>query len=117
VSEVETRSGIGVFVGVTSIAFSTLCFLIIPVFTLAIGLAVLFGAMSGGLAWGLKARRTAIVAFTFALTPLCGFLLMEHVAERVGNGYVVFLPLGAAVVVAALAWGGHRRQRVGHVLR
>jgi hypothetical protein len=91
---------IGVVVGGISIAFSTLCFLITPAFTPAFMLALLFGALSGALALALKARRTAVLAFVFALTPLCGFLLMEYVAERVRTGYIVFVPLGLAFAIA-----------------
>lgn len=94
---------IGVAVGCISIAFSTMCFLVTPAFTPAFVLALLFGSTSGAIALVLKARRTAVVAFVFALTPLLGFLLLENVAERVGSGYVAFLALGAAALVAALA--------------
>jgi hypothetical protein len=100
---VKTHSRIGVVVAGLSIVYSTLCFLVTPVFTGAIILAALFGTISGAIAIALKARRTAIVAFIFALTPLFGFLVMEYVAERVGTGYVTFIPLVLAIVVAAWA--------------
>jgi hypothetical protein len=109
---VKTHSRIGVVVGGLSIGFSTLCFLVTPVFTGALVLAALFGAISGAIAIALKARRTAMVAFIFALTPLFGFLTMEYVAERVGTGYVTFIPLVLAVVVAAWALVNYSRSKV-----
>jgi hypothetical protein len=93
----------GVAVGVISVAFSTLCFVIVPVFTPAFLLAALFGLISGGLCLALKARRSAWVAFVFALVPLCGFLVLEYVVEYVGNGHVFFVPLAAAMAFAAWA--------------
>ena len=91
---------IGAAVGGISIAFSTLCFVVMPAFTAALILAILCGAISGSIALGLKARRSAMVAFVFALTPLGGFLMLEHVVERVHNGYVMFVPLGLAFMIA-----------------
>ena len=102
---------VGVIVGDISIAFSTLCFLATPAFTPAFILAILFGAISGAIAIGLKARRTALVAFVFALTPLLGFLLLESLAERVRSGYIAFLALGAAVLIAALALASYSKAR------
>jgi uncharacterized protein YqhQ len=97
---VNTKSRIGVVVGGVSIAFSSLCFLVTPVFTGALVLAAFFGAISGAIALALKARRTALMAFIFALTPLCGFLILENVVERVGTGYVMFIPIVAAFAIA-----------------
>ncbi len=105
------NSSLGAVVGGISIAFSTLCYAIVAVFTPAFVLAALFGATSGGLALALKARRTAIVAFVFALAPLCEFLLVQYVVERVGSGYIAFIPLGLAVAVAVWALIDYQRAR------
>ena len=102
---------VGATVGGISIAFSTLCFLVTPAFTPAFILAILFGAISGAIALALKARRTAVVAFAFSLTPLLGFLLLESFAERVRSGYIAFLALGAAVLVAASALVNYSKAR------
>jgi hypothetical protein len=108
---VKTHSRISVAVGGLSIGFSTLCFIVTPVFTGALILAALFGAISGAIAIAFKARRTALVAFIFALTPLCGFLVMEYVAERAGTGYVTFIPLVLAIAVAAWALVDYSRRK------
>jgi hypothetical protein len=92
---------IGAGLGGISIAFSTLCFFVMPMFTPAFMLAALFGSLSGAIALTLKARRTAMVAFVFALVPLLGFLLMQYAAEPLRSIYVVFVPLGLAVALAA----------------
>jgi hypothetical protein len=94
---------IGVILGCISMAFSTLCFLVMPAFTAALVLAMLFGLPSSAIALGLKAKRTALVALVFAPTPLGGFLLMEHASHLVGSGYIAFVALGVAFLVAALA--------------
>jgi hypothetical protein len=94
---------IGVGLGGISIAFSTLCFLVMPAFTAALILAMLFGVPSSAIALGLKARRTALVTLVFAPTPLGGFLLMEHASHLVGSGYIAFLALGVAFLIAVLA--------------
>lgn len=99
----------GVAVGVISVAFSTLCFVIVPVFTPAFLLAALFGLISAGLCIALKARRSAWVAFVFAFVPLCGFLVLEYVVEHVGNGHVFFVPLAAATAFAAWSLIDHSR--------
>lgn len=99
----KTRSLVGVIVGGTSIAFSSLCFVIAPVFTPAVVLAVVVGAIGGSVALALQARRTALVAFAFAVTPLLGLLMIQYAAERVGTGYIAFAPLVVAVIVAAWA--------------
>lgn len=96
----KNTSRIGAAVGGISIAFSMLCCLIVPVFTGAMVLAALFGLISGGLAMALQARRTAIVAFVFALVPLCEFLLLQYVAEPAGTALIAFIPLVAALAVA-----------------
>ena len=106
-----TQSRMGAVVGGINIAFSLLCFMIMPVFTAAIFLAVLFGATSGAIAMKLQARRTALVAFVFALAPLAGFLVMEHVVERFHNGHVTFVPLVAAAAVAVWALLDYSRAR------
>lgn len=94
---------VGVSLGGISIAFSTLCFVVMPAFTGALILAMLFGVPSSAIALGLKAKRTALVTLVFAPTPLCGFLLMEHASHLVGSGYIAFVALGAAFFIAALA--------------
>jgi hypothetical protein len=102
---------IGAAVGGISIAFSALCFVVTPAFTPAIILAVLFGVLSGAIALALKAKRTAIVAFVFAVTPFCGFLLMQYAAEPLRNGYVVFAPLALATGVAVFALINYSRAK------
>jgi hypothetical protein len=97
----RSTARIGAAVGGISVAFSALCFVVTPAFTPAFILAALFGFLSGAIALALKARRTAVVTFVFALTPFCGFLLMQYVAEPLQNGYVVFVPLALAAVFAA----------------
>lgn len=106
-----TPSRIGAVLGGISIGFSTLCFAITPVFTPAFLLAALFGLLSAALALALKARRTALVALVFAATPFCGLLLIDHVVERVRNGYVAFIPLAAAFVVASWALLDYSRRK------
>lgn len=93
---------VGAGLGGISIAFSTLCFLVMPAFTPAFILAALFGSLSGAIALALRARRTALVAFAFALAPFPGFLLMQYAAEPLRNGYVVLLPL--ALATASAIW-------------
>ena len=66
---------IGAITGGTSTVFSVICFLVMPVLTPAIALAVIAGAIGGAVALALRARRTALVTFTFSLAPLFGFLL------------------------------------------
>ena len=102
---------IGVAVGGISIAFSALCFVVTPAFTAAFILAVVFGVVSGAIALALKATRTAIVAFVFAVTPFCGFLLIEYAAEPLRNGYVVFVPLVLATGAGVLALISYLRAR------
>jgi hypothetical protein len=104
ISDQRSRSNVtakfGVGIGCISIAFSTLCFFVTPVFMGGLILALLFGVISAGISLALKAKRTAVVALVFSLTPLWGFLVLEHVVERVRNGYVFFFPLWAAVFIA-----------------
>jgi ABC-type microcin C transport system permease subunit YejE len=101
----------GAILGGINIAFSLLCFLITPMFTAAIILAALFGAVSCAIALKLQARRTALVVMAFALAPLVEFLVIEHVVERVHNGYVAFLPLVVAAAVAAWELKDYLRAR------
>ncbi len=107
----KTESRIGAALGGISIVFSILCFAVTPVFTAAFILAALFGAVSGAVVLALKARRTAIVSFVFALAPFCGFLLMQYVVERVGSSLVVFIPLGLAIASAAWALVDYSKAR------
>jgi hypothetical protein len=102
---------IGVGLGGISIAFSTLCFLVMPAFTAALILAMLFGVPSSAIAFGLKAKRTALVTLVFAPTPIFGFLLMENASHLVGSGYIAFLALGAAFLIAALALVDYSKAR------
>ena len=104
---------IGVAIGSISVVFSTLCFLVMPVFTASLILSIASGVPSGLIALSLKARRTALVAFAFAPVPLCGFLLLEHAAHFVGSGYIAFLALGVAILVAAWAVIDYSRSRRG----
>lgn len=97
----SARSRYGVIAGGIGIVLSSLCLLVIPVFTPAIVLAVLVGALGGTLAIALQARRTAFLAFTFALTPLFGLLAMQYSA---GSGYVAFIPWALAVMIATSAF-------------
>lgn len=99
----KIKSRIGVVVGGICIAFSTLCFFVLGVFTPAIILAALIGTFGGVVAIALSANRTGLVAFTFGLAPLLGFLVLEYVPGRVLYGYVVFVPLAVAVMCAVLA--------------
>ena len=108
-----TRPRIGAFVGGTSIAFSLLCFAIVPAFTPAFVLALLFGATSAGLAFALQARRSALVALVFGLAPLCELLLIQYVVERVGSSYVALAPLALALIVAVWALTNYLRARRG----
>ncbi len=87
----ETKSLIGVIAGGTSIVFSSFCFLVMPVFTPAIALAALAGAVGGTVALALQVRRTALVTFVFAVTPLFGFLLLEYGPGRFDTGYLAFI--------------------------
>ena len=107
----KPHSRVGAAVGGISIAFSTLCFAVIPAFTPALMLAALFGTISGAIALALKARRTAVVAFVFALTPFCGFVLIQYVAERVRSGYVSFVPLVVAFSIALWALINYSKAR------
>jgi hypothetical protein len=102
---------IGVAIGCASIAFSTLCFVVTPVFTGGLILAPFFGVVSGGASFALNAKRTAAVALVFSLAPFCGFLVLENVVERVGNGYVFFAPLGAAALIAAWVLSRYSRAK------
>jgi hypothetical protein len=104
---------IGVGLGCISIAFSTLCFIVVPAFTGALILALIFGIPSSAIALGLKAKRTALVTLVFAPTPLCGFLLMQHASELVGSGYIAFLALGVAILAAALALLDYSKEKRG----
>lgn len=74
---VKATSRIGVVIGGIGIACSMLCFFVTPVFTPAFLAAVFVGFLGGATALAFKARRTAVVAFVFALMP-CGFLLPER---------------------------------------
>lgn len=96
---IKTR--IGVFAGLASILFSTLCLVVMPAFTAAIILAPLVGMILGGAAAALGARRTGIVTLVFAVVPACGFYVMENFAGYFGTGYVAFFPLVIAIAVAA----------------
>lgn len=108
----KNPSGFGVAVGVISIAFSTLCLVVMPFFAAAIVLAAVFGASSGGLALGLKARRTAMVTFVFAVIPLVGWLILHF------TGYRVSAPADAANSLAATdAWVGQWTGPEGTFLR
>lgn len=104
---------IGAAVGGISIGFSALCFFITPAFTPAFALAAFFGGLSGTLALALKARRTAIVAFVFALTPFCGFLVMQYLVEQLRNSFVFFIPLLFAIAVATWAFVSYSRAKRG----
>ena len=107
----KNRSLIGVIAGGTSIVFSSLCFLAMPVFTPAIVLAVLVGAVGGAVALALRARRTGLVTFIFALTPLVGFLLLEYDPWRFDTGYLAFVAVGVALMAAILALIDYSRQK------
>jgi hypothetical protein len=99
----STRSRIGAAVGGVSIGLSTLCFLVMPAFTPAILIAVFIGFIFGIAAALLGARRTAGVAVIFALVPLLGFFVMEAFAEKVGTGFVAFVPLLLAGAIGGFA--------------
>lgn len=96
---IKTR--IGIFVGLASILFSTLCLLAMPAFTGAIIVAPFVGMILGAIAAALGARRTAAVTLVFAVVPACGFYVMEKFSDYFGTGYVAFFPLAVAVAVAA----------------
>lgn len=97
----STRSRIGVSLGVASIVFSSLCLVVMPVFTAAILAALLIGAAFSAIAASLGAPRTAGVTLVFSLAPLFGFLVLENLTEHFGTGYVAFAPWVAATGVAA----------------
>lgn len=102
-------SRIGVAIGIISVVFSTLCFLVMPVFTGSVVLSIFFGVPSGIIALSLKAKRTAIVAFVFAPVPALGLLLLEQ--DLLGGGYMAFLSPCVAAVIAALALIHYARAR------
>ena len=105
------RPTIGIVAGAASIGFSTLCFLVMPVFTPGIVLAGFVGAMGSVIALACKARRTALVTFVFALTPTFGFLLLEYDPPRFDRAYLAFIALGVALVVAVIAFSGYSKDR------
>lgn len=107
----NVKSRVGVTAGVVSILFSTLCLFVMPVFTGSIILAPLAGVVLAATALALGARRTAGVTLLFALVPACGFLVMENYSEYFGTGYVAFIPLVAAAVVAACTAVNYSRSR------
>lgn len=102
---------IGAIIGGTSIVFSLLCFSVMPVFTPGIVLAAAVGAAASIVALALQARRTALVALVFALTPLFGFLLLEYDPRRFDTGYLAFIAVGVALVVAVLAFADYSREK------
>lgn len=103
----RTKSLIGIAAGGTSIAFSSLCIVFVPVFTPAFMLAAIVGIIGGTIALALRARRTALVAFSFALTPLLFFLFMMY--DGIGALFVALSPIGAALLVAVLAVADYSR--------
>lgn len=96
----KTRPLIGIIAGGISIAFSSLCIVVTPVFGAAIVLAVIGGLIGGTIALVLKARRTALVAFIFALTPLLFFLALAY--DGNGDSYLVLLPVAVAIAAAVM---------------
>lgn len=96
---IKTR--IGIFVGLSSMLFSTLCLIVMPVFTGAIIVAPFIGAILGAIAAACGARRTAVVTLVFAVVPACGFYVMERFSGYFGTGYVAFFPLVVAIAVAS----------------
>jgi hypothetical protein len=104
------KPSISIVTGTVSIAFSSLCFLVMPVFTPGIVLAGLVGAVAGVIALVGGARRTALVTLTFAITPTFGFLLLEYDPPRFNTGYLAFIALGVALVVAFFAFVDYSRE-------
>lgn len=102
---------IGAVTGGISIAFSAICFFIFPVFTPAFVAALIVGAVCGGTALSLKAKRTALVAFVFALTPLCFHFLVDYAPARLHSNYAVIAALAIAVIVAVFALVDYARAR------
>lgn len=96
----STKHRLGISLGILSIAFSTLCLIVMPVFTGAMIAALLLGVAFGAMAASLGARRTAGVTLLFALAPLFGFFVMENSAAYFRTGYVAFAPFLVAIVVA-----------------
>ena len=109
----RSRRAIGVVAGTISIVFSILCFLVMPVFTPGIVLAGIVGAVAAIIAFVCKARRTALVTFVFALVPTFGFILLEYDPPRFDTGYLAFIALGVALVVAVLAFVDYSRESTG----
>ena len=107
------KPSIGIVTGAASIAFSSLCFLVMPVFTPGIVLAGFFGAVAGIIALVSGARRIALVTFTFAVTPTFGFFLLEYDFPRFHTGYLAFVALVIALVVAVFAFVNYSRGRTG----
>jgi hypothetical protein len=105
------KSRIGAAIGGISIGFSTLCLLVMPVFTPSVVLAPLVAIVLAPIALALQARRTALVAAIFALVPLFGFMSAESFAEYFRTGYVAFAPLFLAVIIAALVLVNYKRSR------
>jgi hypothetical protein len=105
------KSRIGATVGGISIGFSTLCLLVMPVFTPSIILAPLAAIVLAPISLVLHARRTALVAAIFALVPLLGLMSAESFAEYFRTGYVAFAPLFLAVIIAALALANYKRSQ------
>lgn len=115
--QARTAALFGVAVGGISIVFSLLCLGVAAVFTPAVILAVVFGLMSGGIAWGLGARRTARVAMVMSVLPVVEWLLMDNVAESAGTALLALLPLLAALGFAVWMLVDYLRQRAARPQR
>jgi hypothetical protein len=74
-------------------AFSLLCLVVAAVFTAAVILAVLFGAISSGIAWALGARRSARVALVLSFLPACEWLLLDQLTDSVVTLLLALVPL------------------------
>lgn len=98
----------GYIAGGAAIVLSSLCLLVMPVFTPAIAVALLAGAIGGSLAYVLHAPRVAFAAFMFALAPLLGFAMMQSEVE---TGYAAFIPWVVAALVAVAMMSSANRRR------
>lgn len=99
----EKRAGPGDRIAWLFIGLTALCLLCTPVFSPAIVLGALVGIAGSLLAFALGARRLAVVGGVFGLAPLAGLIFFEFVVPSVANGYLVFGPVAAVILLAVLS--------------
>jgi hypothetical protein len=99
-----TKGQASAMAGCITLVISALLLLATPFVSAAIVVAALAGAAGAILVFALGDRRLALAVAGFSVLPLVGLALVEAVYRPASNGYLLFAPV-LAVVILVLCGG------------